>query len=306
MTTTMVMTRSSRDKRELPTSAGGSFVSPANVFVSGKKHMPAAVLLVVATAAGFVFLQPLPSPHAAQSVPTVRPGVVKSFPHDSQSFCQGLVFYDGKLIEGTGQYKHSRLRSVSVESGIADIDVAMENEIFGEGVTVWQDKVIQLTWQNGYLLLYDAKTLERKAYLKYSDIDPTLREGWGITQDGRHLIISDGSAELRFVDPVTFRMTRKITVRNGRRSVRNLNELEFVDGQIFANIWYQDQIARIDPQSGNVVGWLDLSGFKPKSIRFNREAVLNGIAWDSNARRLFITGKHWPTLYEISVPGLNK
>ena len=177
--------------------------------------------------------------------------------------------------------------------------------MFGEGITVWKDRVIQLTWKNGYLLLYDAASLQRQAYVRYRDIDSSLKEGWGITHDGVHLIISDGSSVLRFVDPSTFKLVRKLNVKNGFRSLSQLNELEFVQGEIFANVWYSDQIARIDPSSGKVTGWLDLSAIIPREVRRNKEAVLNGIAWDPTEKRLFVTGKHWPKLYQIRVPGLN-
>ncbi len=230
--------------------------------------------------------------------------VANAYPHDAESFCQGLVWHRDSLLEGTGQYQKSRLRLIELQSGQPKIDVRMDADVFGEGVTVWQDKILQLTWKNGYLLIYDAATLERKAYVRYSQIDPSLREGWGLTHDGTHLIISDGSSTLRFVDPTSFRLVKKLTVRNGFRTLSQLNELEFVEGEIFANVWYMDQIARIDPQTGQVLSWLDLSKIKPRAVRFNREAVLNGIAWDADGRRLFVTGKNWPTLYEINVPGL--
>ncbi len=265
--------------------------------------MPAAALVLISVSAAWVFL--LPASTASAGPPSQPVEVVKTYPHDATSFCQGLVVHNGLLVEGTGQYDRSRLRTVEIETGRPQIDVRMDSDVFGEGITVWKDRVIQLTWKNGYLLLYDAASLQRQAYVRYRDIDSSLKEGWGITHDGVHLIISDGSSVLRFVDPSTFKLVRKLNVKNGFRSLSQLNELEFVQGEIFANVWYSDQIARIDPSSGKVTGWLDLSAIIPREVRRNKEAVLNGIAWDPTEKRLFVTGKHWPKLYQIRVPGLN-
>ena len=269
---------------------------------SRMKFMPYAALIVAACAVYTLNLIGA-SPKAA-SPPSVSVQVIREFPHDPESFCQGLVFHKGKLLEGTGQYQKSRLRSVEIETGVPTLDIRMDSDVFGEGVTVWKDRVLQLTWKNGYLLIYDANTLQRQAYVRYRDIDSTLREGWGLTHDGSNLIVSDGSSTLRFVDPTTFKLVRKINVKNGFRSLDKLNELEFVEGEIFANVWYRDQIARIDPIKGNVKGWLDLSAIKPREVRFDREAVLNGIAWDAKQRRLFVTGKNWPAVFEVTVPHL--
>ena len=228
--------------------------------------------------------------------------VVKEYAHDPAAFCQGLVFHNGKLIEGTGRYNESRLRQVDLDTGNVEIEVKLRDDIFGEGVTVFQDQILQLTWKNNQLLVYDAATLKFKGVVRYPQIDPTLREGWGITHDSQSLIISDGTSRLRFCDPKTYRVSRKLTVRNGRRAQTHLNELEFVDGYILANVWYEDKIARIDPGSGQIVDWLDLRQLKPGSVRWDKEAVLNGIAWDESSRRLFVTGKNWPKLFEIKIP----
>jgi glutamine cyclotransferase len=256
------------------------------------------VVLVVATvAAGAAMLSPGAST-AAAPVQTVR--LVKTFPHDRNSFCQGLVMLNGAILEGTGQYNRSRLRLVDLPTGKPTVDVALPGNVFGEGVTVWKNRILQLTWKNGYLLTYDSATLQRTGSVQYRTIDRNLYEGWGITHDGTHLIISDGSSTLRFVDPETFRMVRRLRVKDGFRGVSKLNELEFVNGEILANVWYKDRIARIDPDSGRVVGWLDLRALRPPTLRNDREAVLNGIAWDAVSQRLFVTGKNWPTLLEIS------
>ena len=263
--------------------------------------MPCGVLIVaVAVGASLLFSEP----SAGAAPPVIKATLIQSFPHDQTAFCQGLVVYDGHLLEGTGQYSHSRLRQVDIESGRSVVDQRLGSEVFGEGITVWKDTVLQLTWRNGYLITYDARTLQRTGTVRYSSIDPNLREGWGIAHDGHSLIISDGSSSLRFVNPETFKLERSLTVRSGARALSKLNELEFVNGQIFANVWYEDRIACIDPENGAVTEWIELSHLRPREVRGNREAVLNGIAWDEKTRRLFVTGKHWPKLFEISIDGV--
>jgi glutamine cyclotransferase len=258
--------------------------------------MPILVLLIAALAAGASLLTP-----SVPSGPPVQPvKVVHTYPHDQTSFCQGLVVHNGKILEGTGHYNQSRLRSVDLLTGKPDLDIALPADVFGEGVTVWENTIIQLTWKNGYLITYDATTFERTGTVALKQIDASLREGWGITHNGQHLIISDGSSVLRMVDPKTWRVVRRLHVKNGFRSVGQLNELEFVNGEIFANVWYKDQIARIDPETGRVTSWLELAPLRPPELARSREAVLNGIAWDAVGKRLFVTGKNWPTLYEVS------
>jgi glutamine cyclotransferase len=257
------------------------------------------LVLSLTVVAGVLLL--LTDSTAAAAPPVTRAKLVHAYPHDPASFCQGLVVHEGKLLEGTGQYSRSRLRLVDLESGQPVSDQILASEIFGEGVTVWKDTVLQLTWRNGYLILYDAKTLKRTGSVRYSEIDPNLREGWGIAHDGHSLIISDGSADLRFVNPDTFRLERTLRVRAGTKPVSKLNELEFVNGKVFANVWYEDRIASIDPATGIVTEWIELSHLRPREVRNNREAVLNGIAWDAKSGRLFVTGKHWPKLFEISI-----
>ena len=256
--------------------------------------MPIAVLAVAVTVAASVFL----ASDSSAAAPVQRVRVVNRFPHDPASFCQGLVVHKGGLLEGTGHYNQSRLMLVDLKSGKPSVDVRLPGEIFGEGVTVWQDTIIQLTWRNGYLITYNADTFERTGTVRLRDIDSGLREGWGITHDGTHLIISDGKSILRFVNPKTFQTVRRLKVTDGRRAVSKLNELEFVNGEIFANVWYSDRIARIDPETGRVNSWLELKPLRPRGL--TREDVLNGIAWDAVNKRLFVTGKKWPTLYEIA------
>ncbi len=256
--------------------------------------MPIAVLAVVVTTAASVFL----ASDSSAAAPVQRVRIVNTYPHDPSSFCQGLVVHKGGLVEGTGHYNQSRLMLVDLESGKPSLDVALPGEVFGEGVTVWQDTIIQLTWRNGYLITYNADTFERTGTVRLRNIDSSLREGWGITHDGSHLIISDGSSILRFVDPKTFRTVRRLRITDGLRSVTKLNELEFVKGEIFANVWYKDRIARIDPKTGRVNSWLELKPLRPRGT--DREDALNGIAWDATNKRLFVTGKNWPALYEIA------
>ncbi len=255
--------------------------------------MPIALLLAAAAALGTSMLSSGIAP-----VHVVR--LVNSYPHDPSSFSQGLVVYKGGILEGTGHYGESRLRLIDIESGRLSVDVPLPNDEFGEGVTVWQDTILQLTWKKGYIITYDAETMKRTGTIPLRRIDSSLRQGWGITHDGTNLIISDGSAILRFVDPKTFRLRKRLRVRDGRQTITKLNELEFVNGEIFANVWYRDQIARIDPETGMVNSWLELKQLRPASVKRSREAVLNGIAWDADAKRLFVTGKNWPTLYEVT------
>ena len=257
--------------------------------------MPIIVLLLATLAAGAALL-----PSGGASAPVTKARMVKAYPHDTGAFCQGLVVHNGQLLEGTGQYNESRLRLVDIKTGVPSVQLALPNNVFGEGVTVWKDTILQLTWKNGYLITYDAATFQQRGKVALSTIDRTLYEGWGITHNGTHLIISDGSSTLRFVDPATFRLAHTLRVIDGRSAVKWLNELEFVDGEIFANVWYKDQIARIDPATGLVNSWLDVSSMRPRSVRNNREAALNGIAWDAGQKRLFVTGKNWPTVFEVS------
>ena len=262
--------------------------------------MPIAALCVAVLAAASVLLLPKPSAEAA-APPVTKAQIVRAYPHDRTAFCQGLVVHEGRLLEGTGQYKKSLLRLVDIDSGKSVSDQKNADDVFGEGITVWQDRVFQLTWRNGYMLVYDAMTLQRTGYVRYRDIDPKLSEGWGLTHDGHSLILSDGSADLRYINPETFKLEKKLRVQSGLKSITYLNELEYVNGQIFANIWYEDCIACIDPATGKVTEWIDLAHIRPREVRNDREAVLNGIAWDEKAQRLFVTGKHWPTLFEIKL-----
>ncbi len=216
------------------------------------------------------------------------------YPHDPEAFTQGLAFHDGRLYEGTGQYGRSSIRRIALPSGEAEAIQPLGEFYFGEGITIFDGKLHQLTWVNQVGFVYDLETFERIGTFRYSG------EGWGLTDDGKHLIMSNGTERIAFLDPATYEVVRTIRVRSEGRPIVRLNELEYVDGEIWANIWYEDRIARIDPRDGEVVGWIDASDVYPASER-GREDVLNGIAYDPASRRLIITGKNWPRLYEIEV-----
>jgi glutamine cyclotransferase len=220
--------------------------------------------------------------------------VVAAYPHDPAAFTQGLAIESGRLYEGTGQYGASTVRRVDLASGRPEKQRALGPRYFGEGIAILDGLLYQLTWQNGVVVVYDVETFDVERTMQYAG------EGWGLTEDGRTLIMSDGSATIRFRDPQTFAVTREIEVRDKDVPVTKLNELEYVDGEIWANIWYDDRIVRIAPADGTVLGYIDLARLYPQSARPS-ESVLNGIAYDAAAKRLFVTGKNWPQLYEIAV-----
>jgi glutamine cyclotransferase len=222
--------------------------------------------------------------------------IVHTYPHDPNSFTQGLVFVDGHLYESTGRNGHSSLRMVDLSTGWVLKEYDLPEEYFGEGVTDWRDTLIQLTWISGVAFVYDRSTFTVRRTLHYTG------EGWGLTHDSSALILSDGTPTLRFLDPNSFREIKKINVRHGsNQPVRNLNELEYIHGEIYANIWHENRIARISPSTGRVLGWIDLTGLlKPGEVS-DPEAVLNGIAYDAKADGLFVTGKLWPKLFEIKI-----
>jgi glutaminyl-peptide cyclotransferase len=230
-----------------------------------------------------------------ETTPVYTCRVKKTYPHDPLAFTQGLVYGDGIFYESTGLRGRSSLRRVEVETGRVLQRTGLLGMYFGEGIAVFRDRIYQLTWTSGVGFVYDKKTLTLQREFHYGI------EGWGMTQDGTSLIVSDGSPNLYFWDPETLLETRRITVRDGTEPVPNLNELEYIDGEIYANIWQKDRIARISPQSGKVLAWIDLTGLLPASERTGGEDVLNGIAWDPETKRLFVTGKLWPKLFEIEL-----
>jgi len=237
--------------------------------------------------AGFV-----PQQRAAGDVPVQHYRIVRVYPHDPKAFTQGLQYVDGVLYEGTGQRGQSSIRRVKLETGEVLQKRDLASEHFGEGITVWKNDLIQLTWQSHLAFVYDRETFAPKKQFSYPG------EGWGLTHDGTSLIMSDGTSELRVLDPVTFVEKRRIRVTAAGAPLRNLNELEYVKGEIFANVWTTDYIARIAPDTGTVTAYIDLRGLLTPN-----PDVLNGIAYDAARDRLFVTGKWWPKLFEIKILG---
>ena len=226
--------------------------------------------------------------------------VVKAYPHDPSAFTQGLIFVDGALYESTGLEGRSSLRKVDLETGRPVQQYAVLSQYFAEGLTNWGADLIQLTYRTQTGFVYERATLRLKSSFPYTG------EGWGLTHDGKRLIISDGTSTLRFWDPVTFREVGRLAVRDRGQPVKDLNELEYVQGEIYANVWHTDRIARVSPATGEVTGWIDLKNLlKPGEIPAGpplaAEAVLNGIAYDASKDRLFVTGKLWPRLFEIKL-----
>ena len=230
-----------------------------------------------------------------QDTPVHRVRVVKVYPHDANAFTQGLEVEGETLYEGTGKYGGSTLRRVELSSGETKLYQKLPQNYFGEGISILNGKIYQLTWKERKCAVYEKESLKYIRYFDYSG------QGWGLANDGKHLYMSDGTSSIRVVDPDTFKVIRKIRVKEGRKSIDNLNELEFFDGHLYANIWYKDYIAKIDPESGAIVAWIDCSNVYPAKTRPNVEHVLNGIAHDAESGRLFITGKRWPRLYEIEI-----
>jgi glutamine cyclotransferase len=222
--------------------------------------------------------------------------IVHTYPHDPDAFTQGLVYVDGLLYESTGRNGRSSIRSVDVFTGKVLQHYDLATKYFGEGLTNWGGELVQLTWQTETGFVYDKFSFSLKRTFHYTG------EGWGLTHDDKQLILSDGTPVIRFLDPQSFAETRRISVTDEKgRAVSNINELEYIHGEIYANIWETDQIVRISPRTGKILGRIDLSGIIDKSQLTDSNAVLNGIAYDAKGDRLFVTGKLWPKLFEIKV-----
>lgn len=267
------------------------------------------VCLVVAAVAVVSFSVPA----AEQKTPVYRYVVVHAYPHDRFAFTEGLAYSGGMLVDGTGLNGNSTLRRVNLTTGEVVQERQLADEYFGEGVTVFGDRIAEVTEDSHVGFIYNATTLAQVGSFGY----PT--EGWGIAWDGAHLVMSDGTATLHFLDPETFREVRQVEVQDHGVPVQDLNELEYVNGEIWANVWPTDRIVRISPSTGRVTGWVDLSGLLPPqeqgligwsaiawlnghtSVPFGEEACLNGIAYDPAGDRLFVTGKLWPELFEVRV-----
>ncbi len=221
--------------------------------------------------------------------------IVHTYPHDPRAYTQGLVFVDGHLYESTGLNGRSSLRMDDLTTGRVLQSATVPAQYFAEGLTNWGSTLVQLTWQSHVAFVYDRFSFRLLRTFHY-DCD-----GWGLTQDGKNLILSDGTDEIRFFDPATFRLVRSIRVKDRGQPVTQLNELEYIHGQIYSNVWHTDRIVRISPATGQVLGWINLAGLLPEDQRSDPEAVLNGIAYDAVHDRLFVTGKLWPLLFEIRV-----
>ncbi|MCX8151008.1 MAG: glutaminyl-peptide cyclotransferase [Candidatus Bathyarchaeota archaeon] len=219
--------------------------------------------------------------------------IIQVYPHDKNAFTQGLIYSDGFLYESTGLYGSSTLRKVDLETGNTVDSVSLPTEFFGEGIALVNEKIIQLTWKSQIGFVYNKENLSLIHNFTYST------EGWGLTFDGKNLIMSDGTDKLYFLDPATYKQVSYVNVNDGNLPVTNLNELEYVSGEVYANIWHEQKIAVINPLTGQVKAWINLLGIENTPL--SEEEVLNGIAYDAQSNRLFVTGKNWPHLYEIKL-----
>lgn len=227
--------------------------------------------------------------------PVAKYRVVKEYPHDPTAFCQGFLVHDGKFYEGTGRYGTSGVRRVDIETGTVEARFDLPQHLFGEGIAVFGDELYQLTWKSGQVHVYDLATLAPTRKLAYTG------DGWGLTTDGKSMIRSDGSDAIIFHDPESFAEERRIHVNLNGSPVREINEMEWVDGEIWANVWKKEYLVRISPKNGNVLGWIDLRGlFDPDSVP-DPDSVLNGTAWDPVGKKLYLTGKLWPKVFEVEV-----
>jgi len=234
-------------------------------------------------------------PPVGSHVPVSSYRVVHVYPHDHQAFTQGLEYADGDtLYEGTGLQGSSTLRKVDLQTGRVRQQISIPSQYFGEGITVWRSTVLQLTWQSEVGFVYDLASFRQMRTFRYAG------EGWGLTHDTKAIVMSDGSASLRFLDPVMLAESRRVLVTDAGVPIRDLNELEYVRGEIYANVWQTDFIARISPTTGHVLGWINMKGLLPPADRAGAD-VLNGIAYDATGGRLFVTGKLWPKLFQIAV-----
>jgi len=258
--------------------------------LSGKWLCALVVVLGAVFLALYLYLA-----RSSDRIPVYSYKIVNTYPHDRGAFTQGLVFEDGVLYEGTGGYGRSELRKVELKTGMVQHVRELAVQYFGEGICVYGDKIIQLTWRSHVGYVYDKESFELLREFHYP------MEGWGITHDGKRLIMSDGSSTLYFLDSETFDEIGRIEVMAGDRPVDKLNELEYVGGQIYVNIWGTEKIAQIDPETGQVRGWIQLRGLLAPEERGHPIDVLNGIAYDAESGRLYVTGKLWPKLFEIEL-----
>ncbi len=231
----------------------------------------------------------------AASAPVSSYQIVARYPHSTESYTEGFFYLDGVFYEGTGLAGHSALMAIQTETGKVLQRVDLPEQYFGEGIVDWGPNLYEWTWQSHICFVYDRFSLRVLKQFSYTG------EGWGMTRTAKEIITSDGTATLRFRDPATFKETHHLVVNDDGRPIKQLNELEYIKGEIYSNIWHSNRIARISPRDGHVIAWIDLTGLLPDSQKVNDESVLNGIAYDAKQDRLFVTGKQWPTVFEIKI-----
>jgi glutaminyl-peptide cyclotransferase len=258
------------------------------------KRIYCVVLVAAALQLACTFSSLVASPDT-QATPTLGYTVVARYPHSTASYTEGFFYLDGLFYEGTGREGHSALLAIQPETGKPVRKVALPQEYFGEGIVDWGPYIYEWTWTSQVCFVYDRARFRLVKKLSYSG------EGWGMTRTEDQIVTSDGSSNLAFRDPKTFRVVRSVTVHDGLAVVEKLNELEFIKGEIYANIWHSEKIARISPADGRVIAWIDLAGLLPPNEKVDDESVLNGIAYDAKRDRLFVTGKQWPFVFEIRV-----
>jgi glutamine cyclotransferase len=262
-----------------------------------RERFAAAILLLVAVCSSWTLSRTERANGAPQEVPVVGFKTVGVYPHDSSAFTQGLEYFGGFLYESTGKTGQSSLRKVELVSGKVLQKTELAPQYFGEGLTIFRGKIYQITWLSNSGFVYDLKTFRKLSEFQY------YGEGWGLTHDEANLILSDGTNRLRYLDPETFKVVRTVEVYAGKEAVPNLNELEFIEGDIYANVWHSNRIARIAPDTGMVRAWIDFSSLAPQEQK-EPESVLNGIAFDAVQHRFFVTGKNWSHVYEARIEGI--
>jgi len=257
--------------------------------------MPSLKLLIRRLVCASALTAALSSISCAASAPVASYQIVARFPHSTESYTEGFFYLDGLFYEGTGLNGHSALMAIQPETGKVLQKADLPEKYFGEGIVDWGPNVYEWTWQSHVCFVYDRFSLRLLKQFAYTG------EGWGMTHTAREIVTSDGTATLRFRDPATFKETRHLIVTDDGKPIKQLNELEYIKGEIYANVWHSDRIARISPRDGHVIGWIDLTGLLRSDQKINDESVLNGIAYDEKHDRLFVTGKQWPTVFEIRI-----
>ena len=251
---------------------------------------------MIRLAAAALLLAASPPQHRPDPAPVVTAEVIRTFPHDTSAFTEGLLVHDGALYESTGHEGQSVIRRVDLDTGRTLASVKLPADVFGEGIAVWKERLFSVTWHGGRGFAWSLPSLEHEGGFRYAG------EGWAMTTSPDGLVLSDGTPVLRFLDPQTSKVVRRLTVTWRGAPLQRINELEWVDGEILANVWMKPLIARIDPTSGVVTGWIDLSPIVARLALTDLDSVANGIAWDARRRRLYVTGKNWPDLFEIALP----